>query len=567
MLFNKRALLITLGVVSAFAWAIPARSQSSVVDTKHNLSLSVIGPAQNTHYPGACSMCHAAHGSFGPQQMWARPDSLAVYQPYQSESIKAYVGQPTGASKRCLSCHDGTLALAPSHGENFGAGVRLTEASSSYIGTDLRDDHPVSFSYIESISSGRRDLAPASALTGPVKLDRAGFVQCTSCHDPHDNTYGHFLTQPNRNGELCVNCHQFSGFMAATHATVTLSGANGLLRAAGVRQPVGEDTRSGCNACHLSHTSPSREQLLLLDEEKTLCLACHDGRQAQSNIAAALNKPYAHPVGMMPRLTQTDTDPFIDDGSVECSDCHNPHRSNAASSTGLGLPGAMVGVSGVDESGNLRENAMFEYQVCFKCHSRESNQSLDHIIRQVDNVPVSRQFAQPSASAHPVITPASRANSPSLRRGLNGLTRITCSDCHGGDGSGGGAAGPHGSRFPFILKQEYRAGDEVSESASAYALCYQCHDRISILNDESFRYHQRHVVQGRVSCSVCHDAHGVPADRDDPARHQFLMNFDLSIVQPEIKSGRIDYISLGPRSGYCNLNCHGENHERRGYGL
>ena len=36
---------------------------------------------------------------------------VTAYIPYSSSSLQAKPGQPTGTSKLCLSCHDGTIAL------------------------------------------------------------------------------------------------------------------------------------------------------------------------------------------------------------------------------------------------------------------------------------------------------------------------------------------------------------------------------------------------------------------------------------------------------------------------
>jgi hypothetical protein len=44
-----------------------------------------------------------------------------------------------------------------------------------------------------------------------------------------------------------------------------------------------------------------------------------------------------------------------------------------------------------------------------------------------------------------------------------------------------------------------------------------------------------------------------------------LMNFDVSIVQPDTVTGRLEYRSLAPRSGECYLRCHGENHSPKSY--
>ncbi len=54
---------------------------------------------------------------------------------------------------------------------------------------------------------------PSTLADSGVKLDKQGKMQCTTCHDPHDDTnYGssgvHFFAKPNWS-ELCLTCHDF----------------------------------------------------------------------------------------------------------------------------------------------------------------------------------------------------------------------------------------------------------------------------------------------------------------------------------------------------------------------
>ena len=112
--------------------------------------------------------------------------------------------------------------------------------------------------------------------------------------------------------------------------------------------------------------------------------------------------------------------------------------------------------------------------------------------------------------------------------------------------------GPHGSRFEHLLVARYETRDFTIESPQTYALCYQCHDRNSVLGDESFSLHSRHVVRGRTPCSACHTAHGVSGAS---SQHGHLINFDISIV-----GGQRFHVDSGRFSGTCTLSCHGVQH-------
>jgi hypothetical protein len=166
-----------------------------------------------------------------------------------------------------------------------------------------------------------------------------------------------------------------------------------------------------------------------------------------------------------------------------------------------------------------------------------------------------------------VAFPGRNPDVPSLIAPLNEESQIACSDCHGDDAPtiGGEAGGPHGSRHRFLLKQQYQTGERVSESPTAYALCYGCHDRSVVLSNRSFRGHRKHVVEERTPCSVCHDAHGIDGAAGNAVNNAHLINFDLSVVSPLSSTGEIEYVSQGNGAGYCTLRCHGENHHQEDY--
>jgi hypothetical protein len=146
---------------------------------------------------------------------------------------------------------------------------------------------------------------------------------------------------------------------------------------------------------------------------------------------------------------------------------------------------------------------------------------------------------------------------------------IYCSDCHGSPSSkkagGVGPDGPHGSTFAPILIARYETSDGTSESPQSYALCYRCHDRSSILGDESFSKHKKHVQEKNTPCSVCHDAHGISSSQGTAAANSHLINFDTSIVRPDPETGRLEFRDLGSGRGECYLLCHGERHSPEGY--
>jgi hypothetical protein len=159
----------------------------------------------------------------------------------------------------------------------------------------------------------------------------------------------------------------------------------------------------------------------------------------------------------------------------------------------------------------------------------------------------------------------------SLRPPLRTGSMIKCIDCHNSNstsGPGNRPLGPHGSIYVPLLIENYSTADFTTESPMAYALCYRCHERSSILGDQSFPLHRRHIVGARASCAICHDPHGISRTQGNSRNHSNLINFDISVVQPA--SGglgpRIEYEDLGNNRGSCTLTCHGVTHVRFEYG-
>jgi hypothetical protein len=122
----------------------------------------------------------------------------------------------------------------------------------------------------------------------------------------------------------------------------------------------------------------------------------------------------------------------------------------------------------------------------------------------------------------------------------------------------------HGSGNPGLLIARYETADSTAESATAYALCYRCHNRASILANQTFK-HQEHVVTANAPCAACHDGHGIASVQGTVTNNSHLINFSSSIVQTDPVTGRLEYQSTGARTGTCYLLCHGVAHSPKSY--
>ena len=485
-------------VVGLAALGVPAGA-GAVVDifsTKHNLSVSGPGDIKALSETRVCVFCHTPHNATPQTPLWNRELKPVNYVTYSSSTLTATIPQPTGPTRLCLSCHDGTVALGQvlSVPGGIAMTMELPNTRTTFIGTNLANDHPVSFSYQDSLPNN--ELAPAF----PADLARYAndFIHCTTCHDPHDNTYGKFLVADNRYSGLCVRCHRKQGWTLASHRTATATWNN-----SGVdpwpHTPWTTVAENGCENCHAPHNAGGPERLLNFLREEDNCYTCHAGTVATKNILAEISKMSSHPVGMVSAGQSGAHDPAESpvgvSGHVECVDCHNPHAAFAtANTTPPQLPGPLTLVSGEDQFGGGVAVANFEYEICLKCHA-ETNPATPVVTRYIAEPDIRREFDPLNPSFHPVVATGKNLDMPSLpsveEPTLSATSRLYCSSCHDADDSpavgGAGARGPHGSIYTPILRQRYDTADGNVESYAAYALCYRCHDRNSILANVSFQ--------------------------------------------------------------------------------
>lgn len=563
---RRKGLLVLVAVVAH--GFLSTAAHAGISQTKHNLSVSGPGPVKAVSETRICIFCHTPHSASPSGPLWNRADPGSFYTPYYSSTAHASPGQPTGASLLCLSCHDGTIALGEVLSEpqaiTFAGGVTVMPQGPGRLGTDLSDDHPISFVYSPTLANERGDLVDPSTLTGSVRLDPTGQLQCTSCHDPHNDTFGKFLRMSNRASALCTTCHVIDLWDRSTHATSTATW-NGMGPDPWPHTSWETVSDNACENCHRPHGAGGHERLLNYAAEEDNCYACHNGNVAGKDIQSEFNKTSRHPVDMTTGTHWPIEDAVVNSRHVECVDCHNPHvtRSGAGDP-----PGPLFGVRGVNASGGEVDSVTFEYEICFRCHGDSPNKPAPSTTRQIQQTNVRLEFDTSNPSFHPVIGPGKNPNVPSLISPLTTSSVISCSDCHNNDSGpkagGNGSNGPHGSIFPPLLERQYITTDNTPESSSAYALCYKCHSRSSILMNKSFRHHKKHIVNEKTPCNVCHDPHGISITQGNSTNNSKLINFDLSVVSPS-SSGQLKFESRGVFRGACYLKCHGKNHDPRRY--
>lgn len=165
-----------------------------------------------------CLPCHTPHNgstTLTDAPLWNHAATSSTFTLYSSGTLNATAGQPTGVSKLCLSCHDGSVAL-DSYGGSTGS---TTISGGANFGTDLSNDHPISITYDATLATADGGLHnPTTTVSG---VTTSGHIdddmlfgtsndklECSSCHDVHNSgNHGDLLLKANTASALCITCH------------------------------------------------------------------------------------------------------------------------------------------------------------------------------------------------------------------------------------------------------------------------------------------------------------------------------------------------------------------------
>jgi len=169
-----------------------------------------------------CIVCHTPHNAatIADAPLWNHAVTTSTFTTYVSPTFDGAgtIGQPDGSSVLCLSCHDGTVAI-----DSFGGttGSTIIPGNANF-GTDLTNDHPISFTYDAALATADPGLFDPTATTvtiGVAPKTKTGTIndvmllsnklQCASCHDVHNGfTNGpRLLRVSNAGSALCLTCH------------------------------------------------------------------------------------------------------------------------------------------------------------------------------------------------------------------------------------------------------------------------------------------------------------------------------------------------------------------------
>jgi DmsE family decaheme c-type cytochrome len=190
-------------------------------------------------------------------------------------------------------------------------------AGADYVGSNVcRTCHPDIWStffknpHYKSIASGRE------------KPENTG---CESCHGP-----GQAHVEA-RGGKASIVAFSELGPQATLDACLRCHGQT--LSRANIRRSVHTQEDVVCSTCHSIHKSPA-PKFLLAKTQTELCYGCH------SSVRSQFAMPFKH---------------RVNEGVVQCTDCHNPHGSFAPTTRMASRP-------------RMVEQADANEEPCMKCH-------------------------------------------------------------------------------------------------------------------------------------------------------------------------------------------------------
>lgn len=204
----KRTTCVLLGLTVV---AFGAVTIGGITDTAHDFR-------GETWYTSdqICLPCHVPHHAMtetdgSSMVLWNHEltgETFTMYSPFALDRTDRDqdTNVAAGPSRLCLSCHDGVTAV-DSYGGTTGSTVMGDIGTGSGdLTTDLRDDHPIGIAYptTEPGYNDKATLAPVKLVSWGGKDDR---VECTSCHDPHSDTYVRFLREDLTASAICLKCH------------------------------------------------------------------------------------------------------------------------------------------------------------------------------------------------------------------------------------------------------------------------------------------------------------------------------------------------------------------------
>ena len=253
--------LAAFALAPAVCFALPGDPGTGLTLTPHDF---VAGPANTngTTAVGLCTFCHTPHKAQSTKLLWNHTLSANTFSWSDATTTTGGTTLPNiapayqGASVRCLSCHDGTVAIGDVSWFNQGPTVanatkmgaapgqvnnEFTISGGGLGGADMKGNHPVGVPFpfgnvagtYNAITTGaqvdvnewqadptlngiRLFTNTGTSFTAGATAGKTG-IECSSCHDPHNGvnkvpTTSDFFLRGDYTGNtaayICLKCHK-----------------------------------------------------------------------------------------------------------------------------------------------------------------------------------------------------------------------------------------------------------------------------------------------------------------------------------------------------------------------
>ncbi len=237
--------LAMVTLAPTLVWA--AAAGTGILGTDHDFSAKSGGV-------GLCTFCHTPHKGLSTLLLWNHKLSVNTFS-WDVPNTTAGTNFPTfkgdtykGPTAKCLSCHDGSVAIGDVNWWNGGAAsldnTKIVQGDSHNVGFGgaMAGNHPVAmpYPYLGAVNTYNGSTTSKNALAGygyvaaewqltpvaPVTVyndDGAGNItggpaatktgiECSSCHDPHnkasvDDMFLRGAMKGTTTAYICLKCH------------------------------------------------------------------------------------------------------------------------------------------------------------------------------------------------------------------------------------------------------------------------------------------------------------------------------------------------------------------------
>ena len=170
--------------------------------------------------------------------------------------------------ENCFACHNGVVA-----------GTTISAADIAIPGTS-----GTGHAFNVPANSGLYETNTPSDAAMAARLDASGNIICSTCHDPHANTFGKLLVSNNSGDEMCKDCH-----LPRDKGTYAADPINNIgSHPVGIAYPGTANYKAGhtlplvggnveCSSCHGVHNTATNDgNLLKMTNDNNLCKDCHN---------------------------------------------------------------------------------------------------------------------------------------------------------------------------------------------------------------------------------------------------------------------------------------------------